>query len=145
MEEFARKVLTTPQGYRLMLVGNLVGLLFAVVSFALSVVAFPLLLDRNVGFAAAIWTSLRAVARNPVTMATWGLIVAGLLVAGSLPFFVGLAIVMPVLGHATWHLYRKLVEPDDSPRPQCRPRQKGIRYGADFPANLFSSSRRGPT
>jgi uncharacterized membrane protein len=92
-------------------VGNSVGFLFAIVVFTLSVVSFPLLLDRNVGVMTAVATSVRAVAANPVTMATWGLIVAGTLLIGSLPFFVGLAIVLPVLGHSTWHLYRKVVEP----------------------------------
>jgi uncharacterized membrane protein len=75
----------------------------------ISVVSFPLLLDRDVGAADAILTSVRAVAANPVPMAVWGLIVAGALVIGSLPLFFGLTIVMPVLGHATWHLYRKVV------------------------------------
>jgi uncharacterized membrane protein len=74
-------------------------------------------------------------------MATWGLIVAVLLVIGSLPFFVGLAIVLPVLGHATWHLYRKVVEPDPNP-PEEQPRPPiGHRYAADFPASLFPWSR----
>ncbi len=99
----------TPQGYRLMLVGNLVGLGFAAVALAISVVSFPLLLERDVGTVAAIRTSFRAVAANPVPMAIWGLIVAGLLFLGSLPLLVGLAVVIPVLGHATWHLYRKVV------------------------------------
>jgi uncharacterized membrane protein len=81
------------------------------------------------------------VMKNPFTMAAWGLIVAALLVIGSLPLFVGLAVVLPVLGHATWHLYRKVVEPDPNP-PQERPRApKGHRYAADFPASLFPWSR----
>jgi uncharacterized membrane protein len=109
--EFARQVFTTPSGWALIIVGNSVGFLFAIVVFTLSVVSFPLLLDRNVGVMTAVATSVRAVAANPVTMAIWGLIVAGTLVIGSLPFFVGLAIVLPVLGHSTWHLYRKVVEP----------------------------------
>jgi uncharacterized membrane protein len=75
----------------------------------ISVVSFPLLLDRDVGLYAAVATSVRAVATNPVPMAAWGLIVAGGLVLGSLPVLLGLVIVMPVLGHATWHLYRKVV------------------------------------
>ena len=70
---------------------------------------FRSLLDRDVGAAVAMLTSVRAVLTNPVPMAVWGLIVAGLLVMGSLPFFVGLTIVLPILGHATWHLYRKIV------------------------------------
>jgi uncharacterized membrane protein len=136
---FALKVLTTPEGHHLIIVGNAVGFLFAVLAFSLSVVSFPLLLDRHIGVTAAALTSVRAVLRNPMTMALWGLIVAGGLVIGSLPFFVGLAIVMPVLGHATWHLYRKVIEPDPSPRPEYRPRPpKPRRYAADFPAALFA-------
>jgi uncharacterized membrane protein len=107
--EFARQVLTTPSGLTLIIVGCGVGLLFAVVVFSLSVVSFPLLLDRDPGVLTAVVTSLRAVVANPMTMATWGLIVAGALLIGSLPFFVGLAVVLPVLGHSTWHLYRKVV------------------------------------
>jgi uncharacterized membrane protein len=139
---FAQTVLTTPEGHNLIVVGNAVGFLFAVFAFSLSVVSFPLLLDRNIGFAGAILTSMKVVAANPVTMMAWGLIVATGLVIGSLPFFVGLAVVMPVLGHSTWHLYRKAVEPDPSPRPEYRPRPKGKRYAADFPASLFASYRK---
>jgi uncharacterized membrane protein len=97
----------TPEGHRLILVGNIVGFFFAVAALAVSVVSLPLLLERDVGAVAAIRTSIRAVATNPVPMAVWGLIVAALLVLGSLPVLVGLAIVIPVLGHATWHLYRR--------------------------------------
>ena len=103
--------------------------------------SFPLLLDRNVGVAVAIVTSLKAISRNPLTMALWGLFVAGALVIGSLPFFIGLAIVMPILGHSTWHLYRKVVEPDLSPRPDYHPRPRGKRYAADFPVSLFVASK----
>ena len=106
---FLRDVLTTPAGWALIAFGNGMGFLFAVLVLAISVVSFPLLLDRDVGLVAAVQTSIRAVAANPGTMAVWGLIVAGGLVLGSLPAFLGLVIVMPVLGHATWHLYRKLV------------------------------------
>jgi uncharacterized membrane protein len=75
----------------------------------ISVVSFPMLLDRDVGLYPAIGTSIRAVAANPLPMAVWGAIVAGGLLLGAVTLFIGLAIVMPVLGHATWHLYRKLV------------------------------------
>lgn len=109
--QFLHDVMTTPRGWKLILYGNAAGLAFAVAALAISVVSFPLLLDRDVGAAVAIMTSLRAVAANPLPMALWGLIVAALLVIGSLPLFVGLAIVMPVLGHATWHLYRKVIGP----------------------------------
>ncbi len=90
-------------------VGVGVGFVFAVLVLAISVVSFPLLLDRNVGLVTAVQTSIRAVAANHAAMAVWGMIVAGALVLGSLPAFLGLVIVMPVLGHATWHLYRKVV------------------------------------
>lgn len=139
---FISRVLTTPEGHSLIVIGNAVGGLFAIVAFSLSVVSFPLLLDRNVGLATAIVTSVRAVLMNPVTMALWGLIVTFGLVIGSLPFFLGLAIVMPVLGHSTWHLYRRLVEPDDSHRPEFHPQRKGRRYAADFPSSLFVRSSR---
>ena len=74
-----------------------------------TVIAFPLLLDRDVGAYEAVATSFRAVAANPVAMAGWGVIVAVLLAIGSIPVFAGLIIVIPVLGHATWHLYRRVV------------------------------------
>ena len=107
----ARRVLTTGAGWDLILLGNAVGLLFAVLVLTLTVVSFPLLLDRNVGVRVAVRTSFRAVLLNPVTMALWGLIVAVALLIGCLPLFVGLAVVMPLLGHSTWHLYRRVVEP----------------------------------
>src|SRR5262249_51650945 len=134
------RVLETPQGHKLILVGNAVGFLFAVVAFALSVVSFPLLLDRHVGVPVAISTSVRAILRNPGTMALWAMFVAGLLVLGSLPFRFGLAIVIPVLGHSSWHLYRRVIEPDPGPRPEYQPKAKGRRYGADFPVSLFVPS-----
>jgi uncharacterized membrane protein len=92
------------------LAGLGVGFLFAVLAFALSVVSFPVLLDRDVGVTTAIATSLRAVRENLGVMVVWGLIVAGALVLGSLPALVGLIFVVPLLGHATWRLYRRLVE-----------------------------------
>jgi uncharacterized membrane protein len=106
---FVREVLTTPAGWNLIVIGNGVGFLFAAAVLTIGAVSFPLLLDREVGAAAAILTSIRAVMANPVPMAIWGLIVAALLLIGSLPFLFGLAVVLPVLGHATWHLYRRLV------------------------------------
>jgi uncharacterized membrane protein len=138
---FIEDVLTTRQGWALIIVGNTVGFLFALVAFTISVVSFPLLLDRDVGFAAAVTTSVRAVAANPIPMAMWGLIVAALLALGSLPFLMGLAIAFPVLGHATWHLYRKVVEPGATPRSGYREPPKGKRYAADFPSALFPWSR----
>ena len=75
----------------------------------LSAVSFPLLLDRDVGLGTAITTSLAVVRKNPGPMALWGVIIAGMLVLGTIPLLLGLAIVFPVLGHATWHLYRKVL------------------------------------
>ena len=137
LRQFVHDVLTTPAGWHLIVVGNGIGLLFAALVLTIGVVSFPLLVDRDVGAAVALLTSIQAVIKNPLTMAVWGLIVAVLLVLGSLPFFLGLTVVIPVLGHATWHLYRKVVEADASPRPQLRPRTKERRYAADFPAALF--------
>jgi uncharacterized membrane protein len=109
--QFIQQVLTTSEGMKLIVLGNALGFVFAVAVLSISVISFPLLLDRDVGVAVAVYTSIKAVAMNPVTMAIWGLIVAAALLVGSIPLFVGLAIVMPVLGHATWHLYRRVVEP----------------------------------
>jgi len=107
---FARDALTTPQGWTMTVVGVGVGFLFALAVLLISVVSFPLLLDRNVGVGTAIATSIRAVRVNPGPMAMWGLIIAASLVIGAIPLLIGLAVVLPVLGHATWHLYRKVVD-----------------------------------
>jgi len=140
--DFVTRVLTTPQGWWLIVVGCGVGFLFAVVALCVSVVSFPLMLDRHAGAGDALVTSLRAVARNPLPMAAWGLIVAVLLVAGSLPFFLGLTVVIPLLGHATWHLYRKAIEADLNPQPLPPRRQRERRSAADFPAALFPWRRK---
>ena len=140
--DFATRILTTPEGWLLIIVGCGVGFLFAVTALCTSVVAFPLLLDRHSTAIDAVRTSLRVTMENPLLIAVWGLIVAALLVIGSLPFFVGLAVVLPVLGHATWHLYRRAVETDpNAVRERPRPPKEGHRYAADFPANLFPWSR----
>jgi uncharacterized membrane protein len=134
--DFLNRVLTTSQGWWLIVVGCGTGFLFALAALCLSAVSFPLMLDRQAGALEAMVTSLRVVARNPVPMAAWGMIVALLLALGSIPAFLGLAVVIPLLGHATWHLYRKAVQPDPNVRmvmPAPRPRKPA----ADFPANLF--------
>jgi uncharacterized membrane protein len=138
---FAQDVLSTPRGWTLIVVGTGVGFLFAAAVLSISAISFPLLLDRDVGAAVAVHTSLRVVAANPLPMALWGLIVAVLLVIGSIPFFVGLTVVMPVLGHATWHLYRRAVEPDPNPHPDYQPRERPRRSAADFPAALFPTRK----
>ena len=119
---FFRDLFTTHQGWMVIVWGNIAGFVFAVIVLATTVIAFPLLLDRDAGAYEAVTTSFRAVTTNPGPMAVWGLIVAAALVVGSIPIFAGLAVVVPILGHATWHLYRKLVEPSAVPVRAARPR-----------------------
>jgi uncharacterized membrane protein len=107
---FVTAVCTTSRGWTLIILGNAIGFAFAAVVLSISVVSFPLLLDRNVSVAVAVQTSVRAVLANPLTMALWGLIVAASLATGLLLAFVGLAFALPVLAHASWHLYRTVVE-----------------------------------
>ena len=114
---FLRDVLTTSRGFLLMGLGGLVGFCFAALSLSISVVSFPLMLDRNIGLIAALATSLRVATENPCAVAFWGLIVAVGLVLGSLPVLFGLAVVMPILGHATWHFYRRAVGQDPGRGP----------------------------
>lgn len=109
MTGFIGQVFGTGAGWVLIIVGMAVGFGFAAVVLAVSVVSFPLLLDRNVSVATAITTSVKVARANPVPVAVWGMIVAGLLAVGSVPFLLGLVLVMPLLGHATWHLYRRAV------------------------------------
>jgi uncharacterized membrane protein len=111
---FVRDVIFTGPGWAMTIVGCAVGFLFAVIVLAVSVVSFPLLLDRDVGLRVAVTTSVRVAAESPKTVLTWGFIVAIGLGLGSLPLFLGLIFVMPVLGHATWHLYRRAVLPPDA-------------------------------
>src|SRR5207249_3586876 len=106
---FERGLFHSAEGSVLIAAGIGVGFLFAVAAFVIGAVSFPLLLDRDVGMWRAIATSVKAVTQNLGVMAIWGLIVAASLVLGSIPALVGLIIVVPVLGHATWHLYRKLI------------------------------------
>lgn len=106
---FLRDVFTTAAGWTMIIFGMGIGFCFALIVLTISVVSFPMLLDRDVGLASAVTTSIRAVRENPRTMAIWGLIVAGSLALGMIPAFLGLIVVVPVLGHATWHLYRRVV------------------------------------
>ncbi|MDA1101506.1 MAG: DUF2189 domain-containing protein [Proteobacteria bacterium] len=106
---FAGQVFTTSSGWSLIIFGSVMGFLFSVVVLTISVVSIPMLLDRRVDWMTAIMASIRSVMANPKTMAIWGIIVAGSLIIGALPLFVGLVVVMPILGHATWHLYRMVI------------------------------------
>ncbi|MGD0107031.1 MAG: DUF2189 domain-containing protein [Rhodopila sp.] len=106
---FVHDVLYTRPGRAMAFLGIGTGFMFAVVALTISVVSFPMLLDRKVSLEAAIRTSANVVLRNPITMAAWGLIITAGLIIGSIPLLLGLIVVMPVLGHATWHLYRRAV------------------------------------
>lgn len=106
---FLINLFTTVGGWTMMIVGFAVGAVFAAAVLAISVVSFPLLLDRNYGLPLAVVTSIQVTRKNPRIIAIWGAIVAASLAIGSVPAFLGLVVVMPVLGHATWHLYRRAV------------------------------------
>ena len=108
---FLREIYSTDRGWTLIIVGHAIGFMFALVVLSTTVIAFPLLLDRDVGALEAVRASMRAVLTNPIPMAVWGLMVAIGLMIGSALAFAGLAVVLPILGHATWHLYRKVTEP----------------------------------
>ena len=107
--DFVNRLFLTQAGWTMIIIGNTLGFVFAVIALTISVVSFPMLVDRHVDAGVAVKTSFAAVRANPVTMAIWGLIVVGSMIIGSLMALVGLVVVMPVLGHATWHLYRKVV------------------------------------
>jgi uncharacterized membrane protein len=111
ISSFVHDVFMTHAGRSLIVLGVSIGFVFAVVVLLISSVAFPLLLDREVGVEVAVRTSVRAALVNPIPMALWGMIIVAGLIIGSIPFFVGLIVVLPVLGHSTWHLYRKMVVP----------------------------------
>lgn len=106
---FATAVFTTREGWWMIILGHAVGLAFAALVLGISVISFPFMLDRGASAAVAVQASLTLVRRNPLAMAAWGLFVAVSLAAASLLLFAGLAVVVPVLGHATWHLYRRAV------------------------------------
>ncbi|MGX1785669.1 DUF2189 domain-containing protein [Bosea sp. NPDC055332] len=106
---FMTPLLTTVNGWTLIILGNALGMLFAILVFSMTVISFPLMLDRHVDVGTAVKTSMAAVEKNPRVMLYWALTITALLVLGSLPVLVGLIIVMPVLGHASWHFYRKVV------------------------------------
>ncbi|MEM9757191.1 MAG: DUF2189 domain-containing protein [Pseudomonadota bacterium] len=107
--------LLQPEGLMLLLVGTLFGAVFAAVLFSLTVVSLPLLLEKELDFVTAMITSVSVVRDNPKVMARWALVVAALTFAAMLPAFLGLIIVFPVLGHATWHIYRRALNDPEAP------------------------------
>ena len=117
---FLAEVLTTPRGWALIVAGGIVGAIFGWIVLALSVVSMPMLVDCDVTAGQAVGASWRAAHANKADMIRWGLAVAGLLILGSIPLFVGLAVVLPWLGYATWHLYTRLVDRDAIPKRSRR-------------------------
>ncbi|MDQ0421324.1 putative membrane protein [Peteryoungia aggregata LMG 23059] len=109
LEAFANVVLTTPAGLLFLAVGTVVGAVLAIILFTATVISMPLLLDHDVDFVTAMLTSMRTVIENPRPMLTFGVIVAGMAILALVPFFLGLLVVLPLAGHATWHLYRRAI------------------------------------
>jgi uncharacterized membrane protein len=111
LREFVTLLLTTNEGFLFLAIGNLDGAALSLVLFSLTVVSFPLLLDREVDFVTAMVTSVRAVVTSPLPMIGWAALIVLLLIVSTIPYFLGLIVTLPVLGHATWHLYRRIVAP----------------------------------
>ncbi|MDZ7603283.1 MAG: DUF2189 domain-containing protein [Hoeflea sp.] len=110
-DRFTAIVLYTPEGWGFLVVGTLVGGILALVLFSTTVISLPMLAEREVDFVTAMITSVAAVVKNPVPMLGFGFIVGVLTLVALLPAFAGLLVVLPVLGHATWHLYRRAASP----------------------------------
>lgn len=108
-------ILNSPEGWGMLAFGSAVGAGFAAVLFGCTVAGLPLLLDREVDFITAIIASFGAVAANPLVMLVWGVTIAAILTLAMLPLFLGLFIALPVLGHASWHMYRQLMPDDTEP------------------------------
>lgn len=111
LHEFINVVTTTNEGLVFLAVGNIEGAVLSLILFSLTVISFPLLLERDVDFVTAMITSVRAVVMSPVPMIGWAACIVVLLLVSALPFFTGLLVTLPVLGHTTWHLYRRIVAP----------------------------------
>jgi uncharacterized membrane protein len=113
--EFFIHILTTNEGLVFLIVGNFVGAVLSLVLFSLTVVSFPLLLERDVDFVTAMITSVKSVVASPAPMVGWAAIIVMLMIVSALPAFLGLIVTLPILGHTTWHLYRRIVAPPASP------------------------------
>jgi len=114
-QDFIGTLLTTNEGLLFLAIGHLDGAVLALIVFSLTVVSFPLLLERDLDCVTAMITSVRAVATNPGPMIGWAAVVVVLLIISATPFFLGLIVTLPVLGHTTWHLYRRVVAPEGEP------------------------------
>mgnify|MGYP000141468374 CR=1 FL=1 len=102
-------VFLTVNGLTMIAVELVVGAVLAFLLFALTVISLPLVLDREVDFVTAMMLSLQVVRSNPVVMIAWAIVIAVLSIAALIPWFLGLMVVLPILGHATWHLYRRAI------------------------------------
>ena len=111
--ELVNEILTTPSGLLFLLIGNVTGALIAFGIYSISVISFPLLFDRDVDFVTGMVTSVKAVQKSPIIMAAWCVLIAILLLISIMSAFVALIVILPVLGHASWHLYRRLVDVGD--------------------------------
>ncbi|MEQ1716649.1 MAG: DUF2189 domain-containing protein [Hyphomicrobium sp.] len=110
-DNLVNEILTTSRGWVFLTIGNIVGAILAGVVFSYSALSFPMLYDRNVDFVTAMVTSVKTVLQNPTGMATWAIIIAVHLALSLVSLFAGLVIVLPILGHTTWHIYRKAIGP----------------------------------
>ncbi len=115
LEAFIDTVFTTSNGLAFIFIGHVVGAIMATILFSVTVVSFPLILDRDVDLMTAMITSVAAVGKNPVPMFGFAALIGAALIAGMVPFFLGLIVVVPVFGHATWHLYHRVIEPLPAP------------------------------
>lgn len=110
LADFLVILTTTQHGFGFLAVGTVVGAFLACALFSVTVISMPLLLDRDVDFVTAMITSVKTVLKNPVAMLGWGVIVTALAIVAMLPAFLGVVFVLPILGHATWHLYKRAIE-----------------------------------
>ncbi len=111
LDRFLHVLVSTQEGLIFLLVGHIVGAILALVLYSVTVISLPFLVERNTDFVTALATSVRAVFTSPVPMLGFGLCVTILIIAASLPLFAGFLVVLPILGHTTWHLYRRIVAP----------------------------------
>jgi uncharacterized membrane protein len=108
-QELLREIFTTPMGLLFLVIGNSVGAVLALAVFSFSVTSFPMLFDRDIDFVTAMVTSIKVVLANRAAMVAWCVVIAGLIGFSLLSGLVGLLVILPVLGHASWHLYRRAI------------------------------------
>lgn len=111
LDGFLNTIFFTPQGWTFLAIGTCVGAFLSAVLFTVTVIAMPMLLDREIDFVTAMLTSIRVVTENPVVMLAWAAIISVVMLLSLVPAFLGLIVTLPVLGHTTWHLYQRAVAP----------------------------------